>query len=320
MVAYTSTSNSRDGSAVDTEPVTLSAKFRRFKPYRRIVNLAVNPPMLPMRSVAERRAVFRRLHESGCFVLPNPWDMGSARLLQHLGFQAVASTSSGSAWSTGRPDYAVSRSDVLEHLSSLCNAIDLPVNADFESGFADDPDGVGESVELAIGTGVAGLSIEDRDVAAAEKLYDLHTAIERVRVARMAIDRSGHNIILVARTEGLLIDPRAVTPAIDRLVAFAEAGADCLYAPGVIDKGDIAAMVQAVAPKPVNVLMMRPGFRFSELAELGVRRISVGGGLARVAYGAMINAAEQMRAGSFDGLAGAMQGKVLNEIFRAFEK
>ena len=145
MVAYTSTSNSGDGSAVDTEPVTLSAKVRRFKPYRRIVNLAVNPPMLPMRSVAERRAVFRRLHESGCFVLPNPWDIGSARLLQHLGFQAVASTSSGSAWSTGRPDYAVSRSDVLEHLSSLCNAIDLPVNADFESGFADEPDGVGKA-------------------------------------------------------------------------------------------------------------------------------------------------------------------------------
>jgi 2-methylisocitrate lyase-like PEP mutase family enzyme len=276
--------------------------------------------MTAMRSVAERRAVFRRLHETGCFVLPNPWDVGSARLLQHLGFQAVASTSSGSAWSTGRPDYAVSRSDVLEHLNSLCNAIDLPVNADFESGFADDPDGVGESVELAIDTGVAGLSIEDRDVAAAEQLYDLETAVERLSAARLAIDRTGHDVILVARTEGLLIDPRAVTPAIDRLVAFAEAGADCLYAPGVIDKGDIAAMVQAVAPKPLNVLMMRPGLRFSELAELGVRRISVGGGLARVAYGAMINAAEQMNAGSFDGLAGAMQGKVLNEIFRTFEK
>jgi len=273
-----------------------------------------------MRSVAERRAAFRRLHESGCFVLPNPWDIGSARLLQHLGFQAVASTSSGSAWSTGRPDYAVSRSDVLEHLSSLCNAIDLPVNADFESGFAADPDGVGESVELAIDTAVAGLSIEDRDLDRAEQLYDLESAVERVSAARMAIDRTGHDVILVARTEGLLIDPRAVTPAIDRLIAFAEAGADCLYAPGVIDKQDIAAMVRAVAPKPLNVLMMRPGLRFSELAELGVRRISVGGGLARVAYGAIINAAEQMKAGSFDGLAGGMQGRVLNDIFRAFEK
>ena len=272
------------------------------------------------RSVAERRADFRRLHESGCFALPNPWDVGSARLMQHLGFQAVASTSSGSAWSTGRPDYAVSRADVLQHLSAICNAIDLPVNADFESGFAADATGVAASVRLAIDTGIAGLSIEDRDLDAADALYDLETAVERLRAARMAIDRTGHDVILVARTEGLLIDPRAVTPAIDRLVAFAEAGADCLYAPGVIDKEDIAAMVHAVAPKPVNVLMMRPGFRFSELAELGVRRISIGGGLARVAYGAMINAAEQMKVGSFEGLAGAMQGKVLNEIFRAFEK
>ena len=264
--------------------------------------------------------MFRRLHETGCFVLPNPWDVGSARLLQHMGFQAVASTSSGYAWSTGRPDYAVSRSDVLQHLSSLCNAIELPVNADFESGFADDPAGVAESVELAIGTGVAGLSIEDRDVDAAERLYDLETAVERVRAARLAIDRTGHDVILVARTEGLLIDPRAVTRAIERLGAFAEAGADCLYAPGVIDKGDIAAMVRAVAPKPLNVLMMRPGLQFSELADLGVRRVSVGGALARVAYGAMIDVAEQIKAGSFDGLAGGMQGKVLNDIFGAFEK
>ncbi len=235
-----------------------------------------------------------------------------------MGFQAIASTSSGYAWSTGRPDYAVSRSDVLQHLTSLCNAIDLPVNADFESGFASDPAGVAESVELAIDTGVAGLSIEDRDVDAAEQLYDLETAVERLRAARMAIDRTGHDVILVARTEGLLIDAQAVTPAIDRLVAFAEAGADCLYAPGVINKGDIAAMVHAVAPKPLNVLMMRPGLQFSELAELGVRRISVGGALARVAFGTMIDVAEQIKAGSFEGLVGGVQGKALNDIFRAF--
>jgi len=276
--------------------------------------------MTEKRSVAERRADFRRLHESGCFALPNPWDVGSARLMQHLGFKAVASTSSGYAWSTGRPDYAVSRAEVLQHLSTLCNAIDLPVNADFESGFAADATGVAASVGLAIGTGVAGLSIEDRDVDVGEQLFDLPTAIERVRAARMAIDRSGHDVILVARTEGLLIDPRAVASAIDRLVAFAKIGADCLYAPGVVDKKDIAAMVQAVAPKPLNVLMMRPGLQLSELADLGVRRISVGGGLARVAYGATIQAAEQIRAGSFDGLASAMQGKVLNDTFRAFEK
>ena len=283
------------------------------------MNLAVSPSILPMRSIAERRAVFRRLHESGCFVLPNPWDVGSARQLQHIGFQAVASTSSGYAWSTGRPDHAVGRDDVLQHLSSLCNAIDLPVNADFESGFAPDPAGVAESVKLAIDAGVAGLSIEDRDASAGEELYDLETAIERVRAARAAIDRSGHDVILVARTEGLLTDPQAVTRAIERLVAFAEAGADCLFAPGVINKDDIAAMVDAVAPKPLNVIM-RPGMVFSELAELGVRRISVAGALARVAYAAMIQVAEEIKAGSFDGLSRGVQGTALNDIFRAFEK
>jgi 2-methylisocitrate lyase-like PEP mutase family enzyme len=271
-----------------------------------------------MRSIAERRAAFRRLHESGCFVLPNPWDVGSARLLQHIGFQAVASTSSGYAWSTGRPDHAVGRDDVLQHLSALCNAIDLPVNADFESGFAADAAGVAESVKLAIDTGVAGLSIEDRAAGAGEELYDLETAIERVRAARAAIDRSGHDVMLVARTEGLLTDPRAVTRAIERLVAFAEAGADCLFAPGVINKDDIVAMVDAVAPKPLNVIM-RPGMVFSELAELGVRRISVAGALARVAYAAMIHVAEEINAGSFDGLSRGVQGTALNNIFSAFE-
>jgi 2-methylisocitrate lyase-like PEP mutase family enzyme len=276
--------------------------------------------MTPRRSVAEKRASFRQLHASGCFVLPNPWDVGSARLMQHLGFKAVASTSSGFAWTTGRPDYGVNRSDVLHHLSLMTSAIDLPVNADFESGFAEDPEGVAESVALAIDTGVAGLSIEDRDIGADDKLYDLEIALERLHAARMAIDRSRQGVILVARTEGLLIDPRAVKAAIHRLVAFAEAGADCLYAPGVIDKDDIAAMVRAVAPKPLNVLMMRPGYSVSELADLGVRRISVGGALARVALGATITAAEQMRAGSFDGLGAAMQGGPLNDIFREHEK
>ena len=272
-----------------------------------------------MRSVAERRAVFRRLHESGCFVLPNPWDVGGARLMEHLGFQAVASTSSGYAWSIGRPDYGVSRADALQHLTSLCAAIDIPVNADFESGFATDPAGVAESVSLAIDTGVAGLSIEDRDINEEERLYDLPTAIDRLRAARTAIDRSGHDVILVARTEGLLIDSEQVTPAIDRLVAFAEAGADCLYAPGVTRKEDIAAMVRAVAPKSLNVLVIRPDLTFSQLAELGVRRISVGGALARVAYSAMIDVAEQITTGSFDGLATRTNGQTLNDIFRAFE-
>ncbi len=270
------------------------------------------------RSIAERRAEFRRLHESGCFVLPNPWDVGSARMLQHIGFKALASTSAGYAWSTGRPDHAVTRADMLRHLESLCDAVDLPVNADFESGFASDPAGVAESVELAIGTGVAGLSVEDWDVGTKRQLYDLPTAVERVRAARGAIERSGHDVILVARTEGLLDDPRALKPAIDKLVAFAEAGADCLFAPGVRDKGDIATMVRAVAPKPLNVLALRPDLDFAEMAELGVRRISVGGALARVAWRAMIDAAERIKAGSFDGLDRGIPGTEVNDVFRFF--
>jgi 2-methylisocitrate lyase-like PEP mutase family enzyme len=270
------------------------------------------------RSIAERRAEFRRLHESGCFALPNPWDLGSARMLQHMGFKAAASTSSGYAWSTGRMDHAVGRADMLRHLESLCAAIDLPVNADFESGFGADAAGVAESVALAIETGVAGLSIEDHDRETEGRLYDLPTAVERIRAARAAIDRSGHDVILVARTEGLFADPDALKPAIDKLVAFADAGADCLYAPGVKDKRDIATMVRAVAPKPVNVLALRPWLTLAEFADLGVRRISIGGALARVAWRAMIDAAERIKAGSFDGLDGGIAGTEVNEIFRAF--
>jgi 2-methylisocitrate lyase-like PEP mutase family enzyme len=167
------------------------------------------------RSVAEKRAAFRALHQQGCFVLPNPWDVGSARMLQHLGFTALASTSAGYAWTTGRPDYAVTCEDVLQHLASLCAAVDLPVNADFESGFASDPEGVAANVGLAIETGVAGLSIEDRDINAPFGLYDMAFAAERIRAARAAIDRSGKDVVLVARTEGLLTDPDAINPAID---------------------------------------------------------------------------------------------------------
>lgn len=270
------------------------------------------------RSIAERRAEFRRLHESGCFALPNPWDLGSARMLQHMGFKAVASTSSGYAWSTGRADHGIRRGEMLEHLRSLCAAIDLPVNADFESGFAADAAGVAESVALAIDTGVAGLSIEDHDRESKGRLYDLPTAVERIRAARAAIDRSGHDVILVARTEGLFADPKALKPAIDKLVAFAEAGADCLYAPGVKAKADIATMVRAVAPKPLNVLALPPWLTLAEFADLGVRRISVGGALARVAWRAMIDAAERIKAGSFDGLDSGIAGIALNDIFLAF--
>jgi 2-methylisocitrate lyase-like PEP mutase family enzyme len=269
-----------------------------------------------MTGTATKRARFRALHEQGCFVIPNPWDAGSARLLQHLGFAALASTSSGHAWTRGRPDYAVSRDDVLDHLAQLCAAVDLPVNADFEAGFAVEPDAIAANVTLAIGTGVAGLSIEDSKPGG-KGLYDLPFAVQRIRAARAAIAQSGEDVILVARTEGLLAEPDALMPAIEKLVAFADAGADCLYAPGVKKKEDIAALVRAVAPKPLNVLMSGPGLPVAKLADLGVRRISVGGALARVAWAAMLSAAEEMKAGSFDGLAGAAPGKKLNDIFSA---
>jgi len=267
-----------------------------------------------MTDVAAKRAAFRALHEQGCFVIPNPWDIGSARLLQHLGFKALASTSSGFAWTTGRPDYGVTRDDALAHLSQLCAATDLPVNADFQGGFAAEPEGVAASVLRTVETGIAGVSIEDRREDGAG-LYEKAFAITRIRAARAAIDGCGQDVMLVARTEGLLGDGFTVAEAIDRLVAFAQAGADCLYAPGVRDKNDIAAMVRAVAPKPVNVLMSGPCLTVSELAVLGVRRISVGGALARVAWAAMLKAAEEMKQGSFDGLAGAASGKLLNGIF-----
>jgi 2-methylisocitrate lyase-like PEP mutase family enzyme len=267
-----------------------------------------------MTDTAAKRAQFRALHQQGCFVLPNPWDMGSARLLQHLGFKALASTSSGFAWTIGRPDYGVSRDDALSHLALLCAATDLPVNADYQGGFAVEPDAVAANVALAIQTGIAGVSIEDRREDGVG-LYEKDFAIARIRAARAAIDASGQDVILVARTEGLLGEGFTVAAAIDRLAAFAEAGADCLYAPGVKDKADIAAMVRAVRPLPVNVLMSGPGLTVAQLAELGVRRISVGGALARVAWAAMLKASEEMKQGSFDGLAGAASGRMLNGVF-----
>jgi 2-methylisocitrate lyase-like PEP mutase family enzyme len=257
------------------------------------------------------------MHESGCFVLPNPWDIGSARMFQYLGFQALATTSSGFAWTTGRPDYAVTRDEMLAHLSAMCAAVDLPINADFESGFAQDPEDVGANVRLAINTGVAGLSIEDRDLENGG-LYDKTTALERLKAARHAVDQSGENVVLVARTELLLREADAVSTAIDKLVAFAEAGADCLYAPGVRKREDIGAMVRAVAPKPVNVLVMDPDATLSEMAELGVRRLSVGGALARVGWAATVAAARNIKNGSFRALADAIPGKELNGIFSAF--
>ncbi len=259
---------------------------------------------------AHKRAAFRALHETGCFVLPNPWDVGSAKLLQHLGFAALASSSAGFAWTMGKPDHLVTRDEIIAHLAALCAAVDLPVNADFESGFAAGPEGVAESVKLALEAGVAGLSIEDLDEDGG--FYDTPCAIERLRAAKAAMEGSG--AVLVARTELMLTDSDALHPAIDKLVAFADI-ADCLFAPGVKKPDDIATMVRAVAPKPLNVLAMDPAMTLAQFEDLGVRRLSVGGSLARVALGALLTAAEAMKGGSFAGLAQGAPRDVLNGVF-----
>lgn len=261
------------------------------------------------------RAQFRDLHKSGCFVIPNPWDAGSARMFQHMGFKAVASTSSGFAWTIAKPDNGVTLEDVLGHLDAMCAAVDIPVNADFEAGFADSPEGVAANVTRCIATGVAGLSIED-NVLDGSGFHDIKKSVERIQAARQAIDRSGQDVILVARAEAMLSDPDALKPSIDKLVAFAEAGADCLFAPGVRKPDDIATMVRAVAPKPLNVLVMSPEMTVKQLADLGVRRISVGGALARAAWGGALKAAEEiLQAGTFTAFADAASGKKLNEVF-----
>ncbi|WP_421737853.1 isocitrate lyase/PEP mutase family protein [Caulobacter sp.] len=228
-----------------------------------------------------RRAAFRALHAEGCFVLPNPWDAGSAVRLKKLGFKALASTSAGAAWALGSDDGGLTRDQVLDHLRMLCAATDLPVNADFEAGFADAPEGVADNVRLAVETGVAGLSIEDR---VGRDLYEPSLAVERIRAARAAIDGSAQDVVLVGRTEGFLIGRKDLTATIDRLTAYAEAGADCLYAPGVIEVAAVEQIVRAVSPKPVNVLMASPGQSVAPLAEVGVRRVSVGGALAAAAW------------------------------------
>ncbi len=252
----------------------------------------------------DRHGTFRRLHESGCFVMPNPWDLGSARLLAGLGFPALATTSSGFAWSMGRPDNHVSLEEALAHLRSIAGGVELPVNADFEGGFAIEPAAVGANVVLATGTGVAGLSIEDSTGNAAHPLFDFGLAVERVRAARWAIDASGTGVLLTGRSEGFIVGRPDLAETIRRLTAYAEAGADCLYAPGIRTRADIAAVVAAVAPKPVNVLVGSDFTTVSELAKLGVRRVSVGGALARAAWGGFLEAATEIAArGTFTWLA-----------------
>ncbi len=269
-------------------------------------------------------AQFRALHESGCFVIPNPWDAGSAKLLHHLGFRALASTSAGLAFTYGVADgvVAVPLERTLAHLRELVAATPLPVNADFQSGFGADPEGVAASVERCIATGVAGLSIEDATGDPASPLYDQDTAVARLRAARAAIDRSGVPVVLTARCEAWLVnDPNAERIALDRCVAFAEAGADCVFAP-VMPVDRVADLVRAVAPTPINhiVTSAQPGVTVARLADLGVRRISVGSALARVAWGAFLEAARTLAAGAFDGLAGAAPFKTLNDVFTSPER
>jgi 2-methylisocitrate lyase-like PEP mutase family enzyme len=270
-----------------------------------------------MPTAAEKRQLYRQLHQSGCFVLPNPWDIGSARYLQSLGFKALASTSAGAAFADGLPDNALGLDAMLAHLTELCGATDVPVNADFENGFAHDPGGVARNVTLAVGTGVAGLSIEDSTGDKNNPLYDLDTAVARIQAARAAIDRAGGDTILTGRAECFLVGRPDLDETIRRLQAYAQAGADCLYAPGIRTPEQISAVVKAVAPKPYNYLMTNYGLKTSDIAALGVRRISVGGTLARVAYGAMIKAARQiMQDGNFSSFADAIPHPEINGFFR----
>ena len=264
---------------------------------------------------------FRELHESGCFVLPNPWDVGTSVYLQHLGFEALATTSAGAAFALGKPDSvsAVSRDVMLAHIRDVVNATPLPVNADYQTGYADKPEGVAANVSLCIATGVAGLSIEDGTGDSNAPLYEFDLAVDRIKAARAAIDASGLQVVLTGRCEAWLVGQlNSARVVLERLPAYAEAGADCLYAPGVRDPDEIAAIVKAVAPKPVNVLMSSPSPTLSvaRLGDLGVRRVSVGSALARVAWGAFIRAARSIATtGSFDSLADAVPFAELNNLF-----
>jgi 2-methylisocitrate lyase-like PEP mutase family enzyme len=268
--------------------------------------------------IAEKRAKFRKLHAAGCFVIPNPWDIGTTRYLQHLGFKALATTSAGFAFSRGLPDAAVSRDDMLAHIAEIVAATDLPVNADFEGGYAQAPEGVAESVRLCVGTGVAGLSIEDSTGDKDKPLYDLDLAVARMKAARAAVDKAGGDVLLTGRAECFLVGRPDLDETVRRLKAYSAAGADCLYAPGIRTPEQIAAVVKAAAPKPVNMLMPGAlGLTVSDLEALGVRRISVGGTLARVAWGAFIRAAKAIASeGRFDAFKDAAAHADTNGFFR----
>ncbi|HZG96250.1 MAG TPA: isocitrate lyase/phosphoenolpyruvate mutase family protein [Mycobacteriales bacterium] len=242
----------------------------------------------------DRVAAFRRLHSSGCFVMPNPWDAGSARALEQLGFQALATTSAGFAWALGRADNGVTLDQTLEHLRAVVEAVGVPVNADFEGGFAVDPDGVHRNVQLAVATGIAGLSIEDSTGDDASPLHDFDLAVERIRAARRAIDESASGVVLTGRSEGFVVGRPDIDETVRRLRAYADAGADCLYAPRIGTVEEVEAVVAAVSPKPVNLLINAPFIDVAAAAALGVRRISVGGTLARTAWSGFLQAAQEI--------------------------
>jgi 2-methylisocitrate lyase-like PEP mutase family enzyme len=272
-----------------------------------------------MASTTEKRREFRRLHERGCFVIPNPWDVGSARYLQTLGFKALATTSAGFAFSRGLPDNGVPRATVLAHVAEMAEAVDVPVNADFEGGYAVTPEGVAESVRLCCGTGVSGLSIEDATGDPAAPLYEFSLAVARVAAARQAIDDAGGDVILTARSEGFVRNRPDLDETVRRLQAFVQAGADCVFAPGVRTPEQIRTIVEAAGPVPVNVVVGWSGVTVGELERLGVRRISVGGSLARAAWrGAMAAAREIADAGTFGGFADLPSSAELNQLFAPY--
>lgn len=268
--------------------------------------------------VDQKRAVFAELHKTGCFVLPNPWNVGTARCLEDLGFKAIASTSSGHAFADGQPDGTQSLDTVLTHLRTLASAVSIPLNADFENGFADDPDEMQDNIVRCIATGVAGLSIEDAPQGDEAGLYEFQHALARVKAARLAIDRTGQTVMLTARTEGFIRGVPDIDETMRRLKAFADAGADCLYSPGITTRDHIQATVQAVGGRAINMLSGNAlGFSVDELAQMGVRRISVGGALARVAMDAFLHVSQQIAAeGVFDGFAGIVSNADLNQRFR----
>src|SRR2546430_4789913 len=268
-----------------------------------------------MPTIEEKREEFRRLHDSGCFALPNPWDMGTAKYLQHLGYKGIATTSAGFAFSRGLSDGAVKRDDMLAHVRELVEATDIPVNADFENGYADDPEDLAESVKLCVAAGVAGLSIEDATDRKESRIYDVDLAVERIKAAREAIGNSG--TLLVGRAEGFLVGRENLDQVIKRLVAYSEAGADCLYAPGFKERDHIKAIVECVAPKPSNILIGgASGLTMKDAESLGARRVSVGGAFARAAWGGFIRSAKELiEKGTFDELANAAPYSELQELF-----